>query len=117
MLALSVPSSMASDWPQLQHDAARLGRTRDTVKPPYRARWIWFGSDSILRNRDSKPGGPDWKHDLKSEEGKNYPLERWVKDTPPDKLASYLRSVPTGIGDAYWIEGLVQTIEAFGTVK
>jgi hypothetical protein len=48
--------------------------------------------------------------------GMIYPLERWVRSTPPEKLALYLRSVPTGVGDCYWIEGLVQTIEAFGAV-
>ena len=48
--------------------------------------------------------------------GMVYPIERWVKDTPPEKLALHMRSIPTGIGDSYWTEGLVQTIEAFGTV-
>lgn len=46
-----------------------------------------------------------------------YPIERWVKGTPPDTLAGYMRSAPTGIGDCYWLESLVQTIEAFGTTK
>jgi hypothetical protein len=45
-----------------------------------------------------------------------WPMERWVLGTSPERLATYMRSVPTGIGDCYWIEGLVQTIESFGTV-
>lgn len=48
--------------------------------------------------------------------GMCYPVERWVRGAPPEQLADYVRSMPTGIGDCYWIEGLVQTIEAFGTV-
>jgi hypothetical protein len=49
--------------------------------------------------------------------GMVYPIERWVKQTPGEQLALYMRSMPTGIGDCYWLEGLVQTIEAFGTVR
>jgi len=49
--------------------------------------------------------------------GMVYPIERWVKKTSPDNLALYMRSMPTGIGDCYWLEGLAQTIEAFGTVR
>jgi hypothetical protein len=36
-------SSDASDWPQLQRDAARTGRTTDSVAPPYRMKWAWLG--------------------------------------------------------------------------
>ena len=58
------------DWPQLQHDAARTGRTSASVNPArIRARWIWFGSDWVLRNRDSEPGNPSWNDDLASYEG------------------------------------------------
>jgi len=46
-----------------------------------------------------------------------WPVERWVMGTSPEELATYMRSTPTGIGDCYWIEGLVQTIESFGTVQ
>lgn len=35
--------SEASDWPQLQRDAARTGRTTDVVAPPYRMKWAWLG--------------------------------------------------------------------------
>lgn len=40
----------ADDWPQLQKDAARNGRTLDSVAPPYRARWIWLGPNQTLYN-------------------------------------------------------------------
>lgn len=33
----------AADWPQLQGNAARTGRTSDSVAPPYRLRWAWLG--------------------------------------------------------------------------
>ena len=48
--------------------------------------------------------------------GMIYPVERWVKGTEAAELA-YMRSAPLGIGDCYWLEALVQTIEAFGDVK
>ena len=41
-LAGAALTGTASDWPQLQRDAARLGRSADEVAPPYRARWLWF---------------------------------------------------------------------------
>jgi len=62
--------AMGADWPQLQRDAARTGRTADSVAPPYRARWIWLGPSQTLRNRDSESGWPD---DLRSREGYTYP--------------------------------------------
>lgn len=49
--------------------------------------------------------------------GMIFPVERWVKDTPSDTLAKYMRSIPTGVGDCYWLESLVQAIEANGTLK
>lgn len=49
--------------------------------------------------------------------GMIFPAERWVAQTPREDLAQYLRSAPVGIGDCYWIEALVQGIEAFGTLR
>lgn len=63
----------AEDWPQLQRDAARHGRSEMEVPPPYRARWIWIGPDYVLRNRESKRA-PGWDDDLASAEGKSYPM-------------------------------------------
>lgn len=42
------------------------------------------------------------------------PIERWIKNSPPQELRNYMKSAPTAIGDLYWIEGLVTTIEAHG---
>lgn len=33
----------ATDWPQLQGNAARTGRTPDSIAPPYRFHWAWMG--------------------------------------------------------------------------
>lgn len=61
---------LAEDWPQLQKDAARTGRTTDSVPPPFRARWIWLGPAKTLRNQASQAGWPD---NLKSTDGYTYP--------------------------------------------
>ncbi len=63
--------ALASDWPQLQRDGARTGRTPDSVAPPFRARWIWLGSDLTLQNQDSEVG---WPHDLETRPGYTYPI-------------------------------------------
>lgn len=44
------------------------------------------------------------------------PIERWVVGTSASALRDYTRSGPTAIGDCYWLEALVQAIEATGTV-
>lgn len=44
--------------------------------------------------------------------GMFHPVETWILNTEPAKLRKYLRSSPTGIGDCYWLESLVQTIES-----
>jgi hypothetical protein len=36
-------AASAADWPQLQGNAARTGRTSDSVAPPYRLQWAWMG--------------------------------------------------------------------------
>lgn len=73
-LPASEPKVLA-DWPQLQCNAQRHGRSEIEVPPPYRARWIWFGPDHVLRNRQSRTAA-GWDADLTSEEGKNYPMPR-----------------------------------------
>jgi hypothetical protein len=42
------------------------------------------------------------------------PIEKWVKNTPGANLEKFFTSAPKGIGDCYWIEGLVLALEAFG---
>lgn len=44
--------------------------------------------------------------------GMYHPVETWILQSPPTALRRYMRSSPTGIGDCYWLEALVQTIEA-----
>ena len=46
--------------------------------------------------------------------GMVFPVECWVAETPADILASYMVSGPDGLGDCYWLEPLVWTIEAHG---
>jgi len=48
------------------------------VRPPYRARWVWFGPDWVLRNKHSRPGGEAWQDDLNSGEGKTYRMPNSV---------------------------------------
>lgn len=66
-----------NSWPQLQRDAARSGHAPTSVKPPYRARWVWFGPDWVLRNRNSEDGDL-WKDDLTSREGHSYRMPQAV---------------------------------------
>lgn len=42
------------------------------------------------------------------------PMQRWVADAAPETLAGYTRSAPICVGDCYWLEALVQAIEAAG---
>jgi hypothetical protein len=63
------------DWPQLQANAGRTGRTSDSVAPPYRARWIWCGPGLTLRNRESDPA---WLDDLRARRGYSYPMPKTV---------------------------------------
>lgn len=42
------------------------------------------------------------------------PVERWIIGADGPTFRTYVRSAPTGLGDCYWIEMLVQAIEAHG---
>ena len=42
------------------------------------------------------------------------PMERWALGEDAARLSTWVRSGPAGIGDGYWIEALVQAIEARG---
>lgn len=85
----------ADDWPQLQHDAARTGRTLDSVAPPYRARWIWMGPTKTLRNKDSVAGWPD---DLTSRAGYTMPVLNSVGFTLADSVQPVLAAGRLYIG-------------------
>src|SRR3989344_3743439 len=58
--------TVSTDWPQLQHDAARTGFTTANFNmSTIHTRWIWFGSDWILKNKLSE-NLPGWDDDLDS---------------------------------------------------
>jgi hypothetical protein len=46
--------------------------------------------------------------------GMVYPVERWVAGASAEQLTRYMSSGPDGLGDCYWLEPLVWTIEAHG---
>jgi hypothetical protein len=46
-----------------------------------------------------------------------FPVERWVSGASAEKLTSYMASGPDGLGDCYWLEPLVWTIEAHGRTQ
>ena len=48
--------------------------------------------------------------------GMVFPVERWVRQASADTLRTWLVSAPDGRGDCYWLENLVQGIEAYGTL-
>jgi hypothetical protein len=45
------------------------------------------------------------------------PMERWVAGASAHKLARYTRSAPICIGDCYWLEAMVHSIEAAGKTE
>jgi hypothetical protein len=45
------------------------------------------------------------------------PVDRWVAGAPAETLARYTRSAPLCRGDCYWIEMLIQAIEATGKTE
>lgn len=46
-----------------------------------------------------------------------FPIERWVAGVDAKTLAGYMKSGPEGLGDCFWLEPLVWTIEAHGEIK
>lgn len=75
MIALS---AAAQDWPQFQQNAQRHGRIEKGPSGPYRARWIWLGPQTQLRNKESRA---DWKDDLTGREDYSYPMPAEVPMT------------------------------------
>jgi len=71
------------------------------VQAPYFCRWT--GDESVGLSPEAV--------------GMIAPLERWLVEADVATLRSYTRSVPTGKGDCYWLEMLVQAIEAHGSLK
>src|SRR6185436_9677488 len=103
-LLMAAPA-VADDWPQLQHDAARTGRTVDSIAPPFRARWIWMGPSLTLRNKDSQAG---WTDDLAARSGYSYAVPANVPFTIADSVQPVLSAgrifVGTLDGKAYAID-------------
>jgi hypothetical protein len=70
------------------------------VQAPYFCRWT--GDESVGLSPEAV--------------GMFAPMERWVMQAEAATLRGYCRSVPTGRGDCYWLEMLVQAIEAHGAL-
>jgi len=83
----------------------------DRMKRRYPLWWVHQAPYGTRWTGDESKGTPP---DLF---GMVFNVERWVRGATAEELALWLRSAPLGIGDSYWIEGLVQTIEAFGTIQ
>jgi hypothetical protein len=49
--------------------------------------------------------------------GMVFPVEHWVAERDASTLTGYMSSGPDGLGDCYWLEPLVWTIEAHGRTK
>ena len=93
----------------------RVLAKNDAIKSAYRDWWLiappypsWAGNI-----------GPDCEAIGLPREvfGMVFPVERWVADATPDVLAGYMASGPDGLGDSYWLEPLVWTIEAHGQIS
>jgi len=84
----------------------RTGRTADSVAPPYRARWIWCGTDLTLRNRDSQTG---WTNDLRAREGYSYPMPRTVNFTLANSVQPVVAGGRVFLGS---LEGTAYAIDA-----
>jgi len=56
-LGLVANAAAASrDWPQLQHDPQRSGRTPVSVVPGYQAKWVWVDEAHVTHDFVSKKG-------------------------------------------------------------
>lgn len=49
-------TAAAEDWPMLQHDPQRTGRSKVSVVVGNRARWVWVDEQTVTRDFDSKVG-------------------------------------------------------------
>ena len=72
---LATGALYGADWPQFQQNSQRHGRLETGPTGPYRARWIWTGPESVLRNKEVKP---DWKDDLTGRDGYSFPMPKKV---------------------------------------
>lgn len=89
----------STDWPQLQHDSYRSGFTSvDFNVQNIRPRWIWFGSDWVLRNRQSE-SLPTWDDDLTSAEGKSLSMPSSVPFTFAESMQPIIVNNKVFVGD------------------
>lgn len=109
VLVLAAPA-LGTDWPQLQGDAARTGRTPDTLEPPYRVRWMWFGPQGTLRNQNSEPGQPGWDDDLTTRDNYDFPTPDPVTYTLAIQAQPVIANGRVFIGD---MQGSVYGIDEF----
>lgn len=108
LIVAMASSAFAVDWPQLQQNAQRTGRTTDSVAPPYRARWIWCGPTQTLRNKDSVAGWPD---DLTTRSGYSYPIPSSVNFSIAESVQAVLSSNRLFLGT---MDGNAYAIDDFG---
>ncbi len=110
MLVSSVAAQQTAipegDWPQLGRDAGRTAFSPQGPPPPYRARWIWLGTERTLRNRASNPAWPDNLR-LGTGPGENYPMPRSVPHTFSGRVQPVVAGGRLFIGD---MEGRVYAI-------
>ncbi len=77
----------ADDWPQFQQNAQRHGRAAAAPAGPYRARWIWCGPESTLRNKAASGAGvapaiaANWPDDLTGRDNYSFPMPKSVPMT------------------------------------
>jgi hypothetical protein len=88
----------AQDWPQLGGNAARTGFVAKGVAPPYRARWIWAGPQTTLRNKASNPAWADDLH-LGNGKGADYPLPAVVPFTFAGRVQPVVAGDRLFVGD------------------
>jgi len=103
-LMLLASAAFAQDWPQFQQNAQRHGRLEAGPQGPYRARWIWCGPQTVLRNREANP---NWTDDLTGRAGHNYAMP----DSVPMTFADGMQPVhANGVLYALDQEGLAYAI-------
>ena len=107
-LALLASHAVAQDWPQFQQNAERHGRIANGPAAPFRARWVWFGPEHILRNKESNP---QWTDDLRGRDGFSINLpasvpmttcatRRWMSSGKSPRKVSMNKAMPA-IHDRY----------------
>jgi len=98
-----------NDWRQLQRDPGRTGYCPQAVRAPFRARWVWFGSDWVLRSKDSGASEPKWKDDLRSREDHSYRMPASVPFSFASSMQPIVAAGRVFVAD---VQGRVYAIDA-----